>query len=64
MIGAGFSFAFLKTASYGELFWLPSYLKNEFNMEGEVAFIAQMVEVGNIIGNVVCGYLTDKTKAR
>ena len=33
-------------------------------MGGKVAFIAQMVEVGNIAGNVVIGYITDKAKAR
>jgi len=32
VLGAALSFSFLKTASYGELFWLPSYLKTEFNM--------------------------------
>jgi len=63
-MGAGLAFAFLKTSSYGELFWLPSYLKSEFNMGGKVAFIAQMVEIGNIFGNVCLGYLTDKAKAR
>ena len=64
VIGAGLSFAFLKTASYGELFWLPTYLKSEFNMGEKVAYIAQMVEIGNILGNVACGYVTDKCKAR
>ena len=64
MLGAGLSFAFLKTASYGELFWLPDYLKNEFDMGEKVSFIASMVEVGNIVGTVVLGYVTDKSKAR
>ena len=40
VLGAGLSFAFLKTASYGELFWLPDYLKKEFDMGGKTAFIA------------------------
>ena len=29
-----------------------------------MSFIASMVEVGNIVGTVVLGYVTDKSKAR
>ncbi len=58
------SFAFLKTASYGEMFWLPEYLKDELGMAEQIAMILTMVEVGNVFGNLITGYVTDLAKMR
>lgn len=57
-----FCVAFVKLSTYGMLFWLPTYAKEELNYEHlDVELIAIAFDIGTIIGSISLGLLTDVT---
>ncbi|EAR96454.1 MFS transporter (macronuclear) [Tetrahymena thermophila SB210] len=57
------AYACLKSSSYGLLFWLPSYISDN-NMDSYSYTIPMMNDIGNFIGGVITGYLSDKNGKR
>ena len=54
--------AFVKWATYGMLFWLPSYADDELHYSHEdVGIIAMSYDIGTIIGSIILGLITDLT---
>lgn len=52
--------AFVKLSTYGMLFWLPTYAKEELDYDdSDVEYIAIAFDVGTIIGSVLLGLLSD-----
>lgn len=52
--------AFVKLSTYGMLFWLPTYAKEELGYSHEdVELIAISFDVGTIIGSILLGLLSD-----
>lgn len=60
------SYFCIKFSSYGLMLWLPLYLKNDDNQysDYEMASAAATLDIGNVIGGVMIGYLTDLTYSR
>ena len=49
--------------SYGFLFWLPHYLKEETDAEADpIAHLANNFDYGSIVGGIVAGFLSDQTR--
>jgi sugar phosphate permease len=54
--------AFVKLATYGMLFWLPTYAKEELHYShSDVEQIALIYDIGTIVGSIILGFLTDLT---
>lgn len=59
------SYFCLKFASYGLLLWLPMFLKKLVHYtDYETATAVSIYDIGNIVGSVLLGYLTDLTYSR
>lgn len=57
------AYACLKSANYGLLFWLPSYISGN-NMDDYSSVIPMMNDIGNFLGGILTGYLSDKNGKR
>jgi len=54
--------AFVKSATYGMLLWLPTYAEDELNYpHSKVQWIAIINDIGTIFGSVLLGKLSDIT---
>lgn len=59
------SYFCIKFSSYGLMLWLPMYLqKVNGYTDYETAYAAVSLDVGNVLGGVLIGYLTDLTYSR
>lgn len=57
------AYACLKSSIYGLLFWLPAYITaNGMNEYSKI--IPMMNDIGNFIGGIVTGYLSDNNGKR
>ena len=55
----------IKFSSYGMMLWLPMYLqKTAGYTDYEIASAAITLDVGNVLGSALIGYLTDLTYSR
>lgn len=59
------SYFCIKFSSYGLMLWLPMYLQriNGYT-DYETSTAAATLDIGNVIGGIVIGYLTDLTYSR
>ena len=58
------SYFCIKFSSYGLMLWLPFYLKKNNYSGYEAATCASTLDIGNVLGGVLIGYLTDLTYSR
>ena len=58
------AFACVKFLAYTLSMWLPFYLKSVLGKSDFVGILASILELGAILGGVMCGWLGDKMKTR
>ena len=58
------AFACVKFLAYTLSMWLPLYLKSVLVKSDFVGILASILELGAILGGVMCGWLGDKMKTR
>jgi len=61
-----FALAFFCTKGviYGVIFWLPSYLENDVGLTGDISLLLASIEIGQILGSILLGILSDRIKSR
>ncbi|CAK8684253.1 unnamed protein product [Clavelina lepadiformis] len=65
VIAYSLAFAFLKMVNYGFFIWLPYYVTNEYGWPDTLADkISIWYDVGNILGGVVAGFISDRSGQR
>jgi sugar phosphate permease len=54
----------MKFATYGLMLWLPMFLQINGYGDYQTAITASIFDIGNVIGGVLIGYLSDLTYSR
>ena len=64
VIAFSLSFACVKSLYYGLSMWLPFFLRNRIDHPELIGILAGSLNVGAVIGSIVCGWLGDVIKFR
>ena len=64
VIAFSLNFACVKSLYYGLSMWLPYFLTNRINHKEWVGTMAALLNVGAVLGSIVCGWLGDYYKYR
>jgi len=60
----GLAFFCIKGVVYGVLFWLPTYLQDEVHMIGDISIVLASIELGQLAGSIIFGYISDRIKSK
>ena len=58
------TYAFIKSSSYGLLFWLSDYLKTVIGFTTETAYLTGAYEIGQMLGAIGLGLVSDRAGKR
>ena len=64
VIAFSLNFACVKSLYYGLSMWLPFFLHNRIKHQGLIGTMAASLNIGAVLGSIVCGWLGDVIKFR